>query len=96
MGVGFPLALGIAARSAGDDGRGELARRIGGLYSLNVAGAIAGSLGAGFVLLPKAGSVNTLIALGALFVVSGLWVMISRRGSGGWGSALVACDRPSS
>jgi len=89
MGLGFPLALGIAARSAGDLDRSELARRIGGLYSLNVAGAIAGSLGAGFLLLPKAGSVNTLIALGALFVVSGLLVLVARRRAWRWGAALV-------
>ena len=87
MGLGFPLALGIATRSAGD--RGELAQRIGGLYSLNVAGAIAGSLGAGFVLLPKAGSVNTLIALGAMFVISGVGVVISRFSIWRWGGAVV-------
>jgi spermidine synthase len=88
MGIGFPLALGIATRSADGLDRAEVARRIGGLYSLNVAGAIAGSLGAGFLLLPKAGSVNTLIALGGLFVISGLWVMIGRR-PWRWGAALV-------
>ena len=79
MGVGFPLALGIATRSAVGEDRAALTRRIGGLYSLNVASAIAGSLGAGFLLLPRAGSVNTLIALAALLVVSGLWVLVSRR-----------------
>ena len=89
MGVGFPLALGIATRSTRDHDRGEVARRIGVLYSLNVAAAIVGSLSAGFLLLPKAGSVNTLIALGAMFVVSGIWVMISRRRGWRWGAALV-------
>lgn len=89
MGLGFPLALGIAARSAGVVDRSELVRRIGGLYSLNVAGAIAGSLGAGFLLLPTAGSVNTLIALAALFLLSGLWVVLSRRGVWRWAAALV-------
>jgi spermidine synthase len=88
MGLGFPLALGIATRSASGPDRADLARRIGGLYSLNVAAAIAGSLGAGFLLLPMAGSVNTLIALAGLFVVSGLWVMVSRR-LWRWGAALV-------
>lgn len=86
MGLGFPLALGIATRSAGD--RADLARRIGGLYSLNVAGAIAGSLGAGFVLLPRAGSVNTLKALGAMLVLSGLWVLVGRRTIWRWSGAL--------
>jgi spermidine synthase len=77
MGVGFPLALGLAAQAHAGD-RQQLTRRIGRLYSLNVAGAILGSLAAGFVLLPRVGSVNTLIALGAVFVLSGLLVLVSR------------------
>lgn len=87
MGIGFPLALGIAARSATRNHQ-ALARRVGGLYALNVAAAIAGSLGAGFVLLPGAGSVNTLIGLGALFALSGAWLMIARHGLRGIGAAL--------
>jgi spermidine synthase len=85
MGIGFPLALGIAGR-----GRGEaetIARCVGRLYALNVAGAIAGSLAAGFVLLPRLGSVSALIALSALFVVSGLWLVVSRGGLAGWAAA---------
>jgi spermidine synthase len=57
----------------------DVARRVGAMYSLNVAGAIAGSLLAGFVLLPRLGSVNALIALAALFTASGLWLSLSRR-----------------
>ena len=79
MGVGFPLALGIAGRRGEHDHEHDIARRVGGMYSLNVAGAIAGSLLAGFVLLPRLGSVNALIALSALFVISGAWVVASRR-----------------
>ncbi len=81
MGIGFPLALGIAGSvpSPPSDQADEVARRIGTLYSLNVAGAIAGSLLAGFVLLPRIGSVNALILLAALFVVSGLWLSLRRR-----------------
>ena len=85
MGIGFPLALGIAGANRGSvprppsDRADEVARRIGTLYSLNVAGAIAGSLLAGFVLLPRIGSVNALILLAALFVVSGLWLSLRRR-----------------
>ena len=52
MGIGFPLALGMAARSMPRSIATSSARRIGRLYSLNVAGAIAGSLGGGFLLLP--------------------------------------------
>ena len=79
MGIGFPLALGIAGRRRDDDRQHDVARRIGALYSLNVSGAIAGSLLAGFLLLPRLGSVNALIALAGLFVVSGLWLSLSRR-----------------
>ena len=68
MGIGFPLALGIAG-----------ARRVGLLYALNVAAAILGSLGAGFVLLPRIGSVNALIVLAGMFVASGLWLAVTRR-----------------
>ena len=49
------------------------------MYSLNVAGAIAGSLLAGFVLLPRLGSVGALIALAALFVASGVWLSVRHR-----------------
>jgi spermidine synthase len=79
MGIGFPLALGIAGRRSDADREEDVARRVGVMYSLNVAGAIAGSLGAGFLLLPRIGSVNALIALAAMFVASGLWLTLSRR-----------------
>jgi spermidine synthase len=99
MGIGFPLALGIAGAKRGQtpksalktgmisgsdpnppsDRQQDMARRVGAMYSLNVAGAIAGSLLAGFVLLPRLGSVNAFIALAASFMASGLWLSLSRR-----------------
>lgn len=87
MGIGFPLALGIAARAGALD-QHAMARRIGALYSLNVAAAIAGSLGAGFLLLPRVGSVNTLIGLAALFALSGAALVVSRRRLWRLGAAL--------
>jgi spermidine synthase len=78
MGAGLPLALGIAGRRSESDREADVARRVGVMYSLNVAGAIAGSLGAGFLLLPRIGSVNALVALAAMFVASGLWLFLSR------------------
>ena len=99
MGIGFPLALGIAGAERGQtpesalktgmisgsdpnppsDRQQDVARRVGAMYSLNVAGAIAGSLLAGFVLLPRLGSVNALIALAALFLASGVWLSLTGR-----------------
>ena len=90
MGIGFPLALGLAARSSAVFDRGEIGRRVGRLYSLNVAGAILGSLVGGFLLLPRAGSVNALIGLAALFVASGLIVaVVQKRRVSSWGAAIV-------
>ena len=66
MGIGFPLALGIAG-----------ARRVGLLYALNVAAAIVGSLAAGFILLPRLGSVTALVVLAGMFVVSGIWLALA-------------------
>jgi spermidine synthase len=77
MGVGLPLALGIASGREPD--RVASARRIGALYSLNVAGAIAGSLAVGFLLMPRLGSMKTLIALASAYVVSGTWMLLTRR-----------------
>jgi spermidine synthase len=87
MGLAFPIGLrmwagggrGTVAPANRGSGRSEerTARRIGTFYSLNVAGAIAGSLAAGFFLLPILGSRAALILLGTLAFVSGLallWV----------------------
>ena len=71
MGVGFSLALGAASRArslaAGAIG---VADRIGRLYALNVVGAIAGSLAAGFVLLPWLGATHALVALAGCYLAS--------------------------
>ncbi len=78
MGIGFPLALGLATTPAlAGIGRSEIGRRVGVMYALNVAGAIAGSLAAGFVLLPWLGAMNALIALAGLYVGSGLMLALS-------------------
>jgi spermidine synthase len=78
MGVGLPLALGIVA-PGGRTPAGDVAGRVGAVYALNVAGAIAGSLASGFVLLPRIGSLNTLIVLSAMFVASGMWLLWRRQ-----------------
>ena len=74
FGAAFPIGLHVWAspvRQAGSD----LGARVGTFYSLNVAGAIAGSLAAGFVLLPALGSRRTLIALGVLTLLSALAIL---------------------
>ena len=68
MGIGFPLALGMATHHAA--GGAAIGRRVGLMYALNVTGAIAGSLVAGFVLLPWIGAMSALVAMAALYVAS--------------------------
>ena len=88
MGLAFPVGLRLwagEADGAGDQQGGtETGERIGLFYSLNVCGAIAGSLVAGFLLLPWLGSRRSLIAVAALGLVSGLLLLAalprSRRG----------------
>jgi spermidine synthase len=61
MGVAFPIGLRVWA-AAGRDAA-HVASRVGTFYSLNVAGAIAGSLAGGFVLLPLFGSRGSIALL---------------------------------
>ena len=86
MGVGFSLALGAAsrARSAASGAIG-VADRVGRLYALNVIGAIAGSLAAGFVLLPWLGATHALVALSACYLLSAVMLAASHRT---WRSAI--------
>jgi spermidine synthase len=72
MGVAFPIGARLWARS-GPEGSG--AGDVGRFYAVNVCGGIAGSLVAGFVLLPWIGSRGTLLVLGALTAAAATWLM---------------------
>jgi spermidine synthase len=80
MGVSFPIALraALGVKAETHDAPGT-ARRVGRLYALNVAGAIAGALLGGFVALPQLGTRYALIAMASLYVGAG---------------CIVACGRP--
>jgi len=70
MGLAFPIGLHAWASARRQDE--HTAGRVGLFYSLNVAGAIVGSIVAGFVMLPKHGSGTSLVMLGCLSFASGL------------------------
>jgi spermidine synthase len=71
MGLAFPIGLHLW--TSGVSGLGErTAGRIGLFYALNVTGAIAGSLIAGFFLLPLLGSQASLTLLAGVGFASGL------------------------
>ena len=58
LGAAFPLAVGVAART-----RERVARDLAILYASNTAAAIAGSLAAGFVLIPRFGLRPTIVGM---------------------------------
>jgi spermidine synthase len=81
LGIAFPIGLHVWA-GATDDGA-PVASRVGVFYSLNVAGAILGSLAAGFVLLPTLGSRGSLVLVASVMFAGGLalYLMLGPRSS---------------
>lgn len=71
MGIAYPIGLHLyVGATAGDSARA--ASRIGTFNSLNLVGAIFGSLIGGFVLLPMLGSRASLTAVAIVIFLSGL------------------------
>lgn len=81
MGATFPYALAVWL----GDSEASIGRRVGALYAVNVAGAVAGALLGGFVLLPWLGSRGSLVVLAAVYGVSGCLLL----GGLGGGRALI-------
>jgi spermidine synthase len=78
LGMSFPIAVAAYAGQRGDSGRG-----VGALYATNVAGAIVGALGAGFVLIPLIGIQRSLVVLAALnWIAAAIAALADRRD--GW------------
>ena len=74
FGAAFPIGLRLFVGEAGGGGPEHAGRRIGLFYSLNLTGAIAGSLAAGFFLLPNYGSTATIVLLALISALSG-WAL---------------------
>ncbi len=70
MGFAFPFGIELWV---GSD-REHTGQRVGTLYAVNVAAGIAGSLIAGFVLVPTIGTRSSLIVLSLSIIVMGVWV----------------------
>ena len=75
MGLAFPIGVRVYV---GDDP--DTGRRIGAFYGFNVAAGIAGSLVAGFVLVPVLGTRRTLIVLVLASVSAALVLAFSGMG----------------
>jgi spermidine synthase len=78
LGLAFPLTFALAARGPRD----AIARRIGTVYALNTAASVAGSLVAGFVLIPELGLQQTIHVATALLIAGAL--LAAARGAQRW------------
>ncbi len=92
MGVAFPLAGEARARL-----RRSFEESVGDLVGLNTAGAIVGSMLAGFLLIPGIGLQRTMLSASALYLGYGLIVLCAAWGTKwpqrralAWGGSLAA------
>jgi spermidine synthase len=76
LGLAFPIGMTLWA---GDEPSEETSRRVGIFYSVNVFGAILGSVVAGFLLLPLLGSRASLIVVSALAAASAVLLALAMR-----------------
>jgi len=67
MGMAFPLVAKIYAQSPG-----ILGKAIGNVYALNTLGGVAGSLAAGFLLIPWIGVYYSVAIIGGVYAVMGI------------------------
>ncbi len=74
MGATLPVLVAWGTEKA------DLGRVLGTLYAINTAGAVAGTLLAGFVLLPAIGLSRTALAAGTLSLLVGLVMALLARG----------------
>ncbi len=70
MGASFPLAARIASA-----GSSRIAAAVGGVYALNTAGAILGSVAAGYLMAPLFGIRNSVLLTALLNLVAAGWVL---------------------
>ncbi|SAK46148.1 spermidine synthase [Caballeronia catudaia] len=89
LGAAFPFALRMAASGRAGEPKSGIGADVGRVLALNTAGGIAGTLFAGFVLVPSLGLVRSL---GVLAVAAGL-IGLSAALSGGAvrRTGIVAC-----
>ena len=76
LGLAFPIGLTLWA---GDHAAEDTSRKAGVFYSLNVIGAILGSVLAGFILLPQLGTRASLTVVAALATLSSIVLAFSER-----------------
>lgn len=91
LGLAFPIGLTLWA---GDDASDDTSRKAGVFYSLNVVGAIMGSVLAGFALLPDLGTRTSLITVAALATISAVLLALSERKTNASRAQAIAVGAP--
>lgn len=94
MGASFPLAVRLASTRSS-----RLGRDVGAVYGANTIGSVAGSLAAGFLLLPAIGTQTTLIVVAAINVTLGAVLLQrapggARLARGAWAAAAAVLALP--
>lgn len=74
LGAAFPLGLLLAG-----EGAGRVAARFGSVYAANTLGSVAGSLAAGFLLIPRFGLQVTLQVASGCLVAAAIVVVVRGR-----------------
>jgi spermidine synthase len=72
MGMAFPIGVSLWVSSVDNEQAGQ---RVGVIYAVNVAGAVAGSLLTGYILLPAIGSRQSLLLTSGLSLAAGLLLL---------------------
>lgn len=85
MGASFPLVARIIAGTTE-----KLGGAVGRIYALNTIGAVAGSLIAGFLLVPLLGIQRSITAVALLAAVTGWWLLLRARHRAGHAAGAVA------
>ena len=80
FGAAFPFALSVAARD-----ESSMVADLGVVYAVNTAGAIAGALGAGFVLVPWLGLYETIRLVAVLMALCAIGLSLAARPRPAWG-----------
>lgn len=81
MGLAFPVGVRLLTRN-GEAGAGHASARVALLYAVNVGAAIVGAIVSGFLLIPRAGTVPTLIVVAALHAFAGFLLLDLRTRNG--------------
>lgn len=77
--MGGTLAALVAARQRATDDPAVLGKGVGRLYASNTAGAMVGSLGATYFILPRSGFIGGAVLLGATGLTSAVLALVWNR-----------------